>query len=226
MIDNYNESAEHEKLTFEIGFFLKSRFSSKYPDLLYKPSFVKYEDDDDYDLVPVQICLDNFDELIKYYENLFILIDKYEERYTKQHLWLRPGIFLKNELLFGFPWYDRLADTEQLYEALIEKNEGTLFAAGDQGWYFEIFQKDDRLLFYETSEEDEMDFIMDDFDKRLFSQNKKYHFDFDELGLVEYTWTWENKNIFLNEVRQKIEISKKVIEKLVSHFKVDFWSHY
>lgn len=219
-------SLDHEKLTFEIGFFLKSRFSSKYPDFLYIPSFVKYDGDDDYDLVSVQICLDNIGELIRYYESLFVLIDKYEEKYPKQHLWLRPGVFLNNELLFGFPWYDRLADTEQLYEALIEKDKGTLFTAGDQGWYFEIFQYGDKLLFYETSQEDEMDFTMDDFNKHLFSQNKKYHFDFDELGFVDYTWTWENKNIFLNQVKHKIETSKKVIEKLVSHFKVDFWSKY
>ena len=38
-----------EVMRFEVGFFLKSRFSSVHPDMLYQPSFVKYDGDDDYD---------------------------------------------------------------------------------------------------------------------------------------------------------------------------------
>lgn len=213
-------------MRFEVGFFLKSRFSSAHPDMLYRPSFVKYDGDDDYDLVLAEVCAEHINELICYYESLFSYIDKYSERYHKQHLWLRPGLFCGDEMLFGFPWYDRLIDITRLFNELKEKDEGTLFATGDQGWYFEIFQFNDKLLFYETSQEDEMDFSIDDFDERLFLQDKKYHFDFDEFGFVEYTWAWEYKDALLQQIKKKILMTRDIIGKLTAHFKSDYWSSY
>ena len=213
-------------MRFEVGFFLKSRFSSAHPDMLYRPSFVKYDGDDDYDLVLAEVCAEHINELICYYESLFSYIDKYSERYHKQHLWLRPGLFCGDEMLFGFPWYDRLIDITRLFDELKEKEEGTLFSTGDQGWYFEIFQLNDKLLFYETAQEDEMDFSVDDFDERLFSQDKKYHFDFDDFGFVEYTWAWEDKDALLQQMEKKILITRDVIDKLTAHFKSDYWSSY
>ena len=217
---------EKNRLSFEIGFYIKSRFTSEKPDKLFQPSFIKYEGDDDYDLVLTKVCLQNIDELILYYKSLFESIERHNEKYPRQHIWLRPGIFCDDEVLFSFPWHDRLIEIEQIHEALIEKEEGTLLSLGDQGWYFEIYQMGDKLLFYETSHEEEMDFLISSFEDKLFSKNKKYHFDFDEDGFVEYTWAWEYKSNLLHQIENNISTAREVIDKLVDHFKVDYWSKY
>ena len=71
-----------------------------------------------------------------------------------------------------------------------------------------------------------MDFSIDDFDERLFLQDKKYHFDFDEFGFVEYTWAWEYKDALLQQIKKKILMTRDIIGKLTAHFKSDYWSSY
>lgn len=212
-------------LFFEIGFYIKSRFSAGNSDLLYRPSFVSYESDDDYDLIGVDVCIGNLTELIRYYESLFACIEKYEEPYPQNHFWLRPGIFFGDEPVFSFSWFDKLVDSERMYHELKDSEDEIPYSTGDQGWYFAIQRLDDRLLFYESSDE-EAEITFSDFQDKLINAGKKYHFETDEDDFVDDTWAWEYRDLFLNQMEQKIAVARKVIAELTAHFGVDHWSNY
>lgn len=213
-------------LSFEIGFYIKSHLSNNQPEPLYRPSFIHFESEDDYDLATVETCLNNFDELVRYYESLFSAIKKHNLERPQEHIWLRPAIFYENEPVFTFPWFDRLSDAKGILTVVESSNEEYLYTAVEQSWYFAIMLEEEKLLFFDINDEnDDEDFPYEEISE-LISKNQKYSYSFDQESYVGKSIAWEQRETMLNSMKLRITQAEKLIEKLRNHFNIDLWSDY
>lgn len=213
-------------LRFEIGLYFKSLFSPRGKEPLYHPSFVNYEEEDDYDFVPVDKCLFHKEEVARYYQSLLECAKRVGEQRPASHVWIRPGFFYGDELVFSFSWFDKLQDSLRLYHELCNSKDEILYSTADQSWYFEISQWENRLLFFESYHDEPPEQSIANFRQKLFIPNRKFFFEMDDDGFVENTWAWENKQNMLKQMEHKIAQAHELISYLKNRLGIDYWSNY
>lgn len=162
----------------DIGFWLPTSFNfvakgepgiKRYQDQsipLYTPKVIKYRN-----YVMTHQNLNNIDELIRYYKDLFSKFAKYKKQPANERLyfWLRPMLFFRDEFQITFPWYDTLSESENFLKALTKKSNGELYSDVDQGWEI-IFFADDKILYvWRSNPEDEKDQQLLNFDRVMIA---------------------------------------------------------
>ncbi len=146
------------------------------------------------------LVYDNIELLIKYYEDVISTAKKYNQSAEKFYFRINPYILDKdtNKILVGFPWYSTFEECKHLFSQLKQNKEGNIFYDIDQGWEVSIDNFTDNFSILEGDPDENITYC----------------------------------NIILDrkEVLKQIDFVEKrteeIIQKLVAHFKTDYWSKY
>ena len=144
-----------EVATAEVGFVISETFYhgpannfspevwETLRDPLYQPGVERYRN-----YVLTHALNHSADELIKYYQDVLRMIDRYGKRVADQrsYFWLRPVLFALDDFEISFPWYDTWEEAKPLMDALESTRNGAIFSDIEQSWEVKIFATDTELF--------------------------------------------------------------------------------
>jgi len=109
---------------------------------LYQPQLKRYGD-----FVLSEAIESSAAELIRYYQDVLLHIDRYHKNVKQQgsYFWMRPILYSSGVFAGASPWYDTWEEATSLLVALTSTEEGEVFWDYDQGWQFEVFAEADRI---------------------------------------------------------------------------------
>ncbi len=144
-----------EAPTVDIGFLISDTFYygpendfsqeqwQRLREPLYKPNAERYGK-----YLLSAALEDSAAELVRYYQDVVRLIGHHGRTMEQElhYFWMRPLIFVREQVAITFPWYDTWEEAVPFLDALTRPDDGLLFEDLEQGWEVNAFAECGQLF--------------------------------------------------------------------------------